>query len=215
MRRTPEQTIAPLHWLAAAGLATIAHVGVIAPGIGSIELPYSEEAGVTLDLRIQTSPQPAASEPDDRSAAANAAPAVAHSSAPSDSTSRRTASRATQSVAPPSTVRLDRKAASAGASDYFTELQQWLAQFRDYPDSARRRGWEGVVELAFVIEPNGRVRGAYVARSSGFAILDNAAVEMLDRASPLPPVPAGLSDQALAITVPVGYHLNAVAGSGQ
>ena len=88
-----------------------------------------------------------------------------------------------------------------------SHLQQWLAQFRVYPDSARQQGWEGIVELSFLIEPSGRVHGARIAQSSGYAILDNAAFEMLDQAAPLPPIPQAVSSKAMRITVPVGFHL--------
>lgn len=89
--------------------------------------------------------------------------------------------------------------------DYFTILQQWLAQFRTYPDAAKHQGWEGVVELSFSIDSRGSIRGATMTRSSGVALLDNAAFELLDRASPLPPPPA--DDAPLRVTVPVAYRL--------
>jgi protein TonB len=44
-----------------------------------------------------------------------------------------------------------------------------------YPRRARRRGWEGVVDLRLRIDGTGRVSAVTVARSSGFGVLDDAA----------------------------------------
>lgn len=209
MRRTPDQIIAPIHWLAAAGLATIAHLGVIAPGGESIELTHAEESGVALDLSVLPQQEQTAETRAPTPIAKRVVPEPADTRSPPASAGVRSSGRATSPASSSASATAARatSAPSVGVADYFTELQQWLTQFRDYPDSARRRGWEGVVELAFTVEPDGRVHGARIVRSSGFPILDNAAFEMLARAAPLPPIPAELSDQGLAITVPVGYQL--------
>jgi protein TonB len=44
-----------------------------------------------------------------------------------------------------------------------------------YPRRARRRGWEGIVDLRLRIDGAGRVSTVTVARSSGFGVLDDAA----------------------------------------
>jgi protein TonB len=46
----------------------------------------------------------------------------------------------------------------------------------EYPRIARRRGWQGTVLLRVKVAENGRVREAWVERSSGFRILDDAAL---------------------------------------
>jgi len=45
-----------------------------------------------------------------------------------------------------------------------------------YPGSARRMGMEGVVLLEVIVAPDGRAREVRVLRSSGHALLDEAAV---------------------------------------
>jgi len=45
-----------------------------------------------------------------------------------------------------------------------------------YPRRARRRGWEGVVDLRLRLDPAGGVSEVGVARSSGFKVLDDAAM---------------------------------------
>jgi periplasmic protein TonB len=46
-----------------------------------------------------------------------------------------------------------------------------------YPSVARRMGWNGVVQVALVISPEGRLVSATVHQSSGRAILDDAALD--------------------------------------
>ncbi len=48
-----------------------------------------------------------------------------------------------------------------------------------YPEAARRRGVEGTVSIRLHVAPDGRVIRAEVARSSGSALLDEAAREAL------------------------------------
>jgi len=45
-----------------------------------------------------------------------------------------------------------------------------------YPSVARRMGWNGVVQVALVINPEGRLVSATIHQSSGRAILDDAAL---------------------------------------
>lgn len=46
----------------------------------------------------------------------------------------------------------------------------------DYPPAARRRGQQGVVTVVFACDEDGRVVRAAIARGSGFALLDAAAL---------------------------------------
>lgn len=50
-----------------------------------------------------------------------------------------------------------------------------------YPRAARRRGWEGTVYLAVRIAPEGEVIAAEITQSSGFELLDQAALEAVGR----------------------------------
>lgn len=45
-----------------------------------------------------------------------------------------------------------------------------------YPEAARRGGWEGTVTLVVVVGPDGRVGAVTIESSSGFPVLDDAAV---------------------------------------
>lgn len=77
-----------------------------------------------------------------------------------------------------------------------------------YPPLAMQYGWDGMVDVCFTVERNGKIVQVTVARSSGNAFLDNEAVKLLrsinhiDLSEPLPwPYLTGL--------LPVNYGLTA------
>ncbi|MCG6121494.1 MAG: energy transducer TonB [Microvirga sp.] len=86
-----------------------------------------------------------------------------------------------------------------------SQLAAHLERHRRYPASARESGVEGVVHLSFTIDASGRVLAHSVARSSGSAALDAAAVDMIRRASPLPPPPDATA--SVSVTAPVNFRL--------
>lgn len=82
-------------------------------------------------------------------------------------------------------------------------LQQALAEHFSYPLLARRRGWQGEVVLSFRLEADGRILDARIARSSGYGVLDHAALSALGKVKRLQ---HGLS-RSLTLQLPVIYRL--------
>lgn len=78
-----------------------------------------------------------------------------------------------------------------------------LRRFVEYPDQARRSGWEGKVVLSFRLGPDGEARDVSVVTSSGFPLLDRSALRALRRASPFPCCPG----QETELLLPVVYAL--------
>lgn len=93
-------------------------------------------------------------------------------------------------------------AARSAAASYAAEVSAELRRHRHYPAAAREAGITGVVVVAFVIGPGGRVATHSIVRSSGHPILDQAVRGML-RAFSLPPPPGGF----FRSTVPVRFDL--------
>jgi protein TonB len=63
------------------------------------------------------------------------------------------------------------------------------------------------VDIQFVMSRNGRLRSAWILASSGYAALDREAIATIQRAQPLPAIPAELPEQ-LTVTLPVAFHSN-------
>ena len=66
-------------------------------------------------------------------------------------------------------------------------IRRQIERVWSYPDAARRDGLEGTVWLRFRIAPDGSVAQVEVDRSSGHALLDDAAITAVRRAGPYPP----------------------------
>lgn len=98
-------------------------------------------------------------------------------------------------------------AAPPAASRYGAILLAWLERYRDYPRAARLRRQEGEVLLRLTIDRTGRLLGAEIARPSGFDLLDQAALETVRRATPMPAIPADEPGERLILLVPVLFAL--------
>ena len=81
-----------------------------------------------------------------------------------------------------------------------------LGQRRKYPADARQRGEEGRVVVQFTIDAGGNVQSVSVARSSGFASLDQAARDLVQASSPVPRPPEGMPKARLTIAMPIDYE---------
>ncbi|HPA17040.1 MAG TPA: TonB family protein [Verrucomicrobiae bacterium] len=64
--------------------------------------------------------------------------------------------------------------------------------FPTYPEISRHKGEEGTVELAFVVLPSGKTANIVLARSSGFPLLDDAAIQAVRRARFKPAIQNGV-----------------------
>jgi protein TonB len=86
---------------------------------------------------------------------------------------------------------------------------EWLSQHRRYPGPARRAKLQGTVEIIVVLMPDGRLVDQRIAQSSGHAILDKAALDLLRRASPVP-ASAFFTGEArqLELRLPIIYRLS-------
>ncbi|MBI3569982.1 MAG: energy transducer TonB [Gammaproteobacteria bacterium] len=87
------------------------------------------------------------------------------------------------------------------------QLHTSLARHFDYPYVARLRGWEGSVLLAFIVQASGNLNDIRIVRSSGFAVLDDSAVDSLKKVQRLPEAVAWLQGRDIEMQLPVIYRL--------
>ncbi len=62
----------------------------------------------------------------------------------------------------------------------------------NYPQEAKRQGISGKLMLSVDIHPDGSVGDIVVSQSSGHALLDNAAIKIVNLAAPYAPIPANV-----------------------
>ena len=99
----------------------------------------------------------------------------------------RSAPSAPQQIVPPVNNTPSPSAAPSVVPGWNVQLAAWLASHKRYPGAARRRGEEGEVMIRFTVESDGHVIEVTVAKTSGHAELDAAAVAMLQGATVPPP----------------------------
>lgn len=85
-------------------------------------------------------------------------------------------------------------------------LWKRIEQLKRYPMQARARRWEGKVVLEAVIRHDGTILECLVAESSGHSLLDQDAISVLRRASPLA-LKHPLGKEQITILVPIAYRL--------
>lgn len=108
-----------------------------------------------------------------------------------------------QAEGPPSSTATSE--ADVQLDDQALKLKIQLALGRNfrYPAMALRRGWQGEVQLSFRLERDGRILNAKVARSSGYVILDRAALASLQQIGAI----AAQLPSARQLELPVIYRL--------
>lgn len=96
----------------------------------------------------------------------------------------------------------------AARSGYLAQIKARIAREKRYPRAARRDGATGVVTVAFTISRSGALLAPRIVATSGDERLDQAALDMLARASPFPPLPSAMGVRELALSLPVEFALN-------
>lgn len=86
-------------------------------------------------------------------------------------------------------------------------LQNSLRAYFDYPRIARHRGWEGRVEVGLRVEANGRLSDIRILRTSGYAVLDRAALASVGRIHRLRDAAEWLGGRPMDMVLPVQYRL--------
>ena len=86
------------------------------------------------------------------------------------------------------------------------QLISHLDRNKRYPAGAKHAAHE--VHISFTLDRTGRVVATTIAKSSGDAAFDEAALAMMRRADPVPQPPALVADEGLTFTVPVVFRQN-------
>ena len=91
---------------------------------------------------------------------------------------------------------------------YQQTISARIKKFEEYPPVAKRRHWEGTTVVQLRLTAEGKVTDIAVVEKSGYEILDEAAVKMIRRASPLPLPPEGLRGRDHTVLVPIRFRLD-------
>jgi len=87
------------------------------------------------------------------------------------------------------------------------QVLRYLDRRKVYPREAQRAGQEGVARITFSIDSAGRVLSVSLAGSSGIPALDQAALDTVRGASPVPSPPAAMGQGSLSLTTSIRFTL--------
>ena len=97
-------------------------------------------------------------------------------------------------------------------SAYLSELLTEIARHKFYPSSARRRGFQGRVEISLTIRRDGEFEQVSIGRRSGHAVLDKAATRSLRAMGRFKAFPAAMRRSTWTLAIPFRYQLTNDAG---
>jgi periplasmic protein TonB len=104
-------------------------------------------------------------------------------------------------------VTSDGRRSATPPPSYLGLVMARLHRAKVYPQSERDSGRQGQVSIRFTITRSGAATGVALVRSSGNAVLDQAAMAMVHRAAPFPPLPAEFGPSVMTLTAPIGFSL--------
>ena len=97
-------------------------------------------------------------------------------------------------------------AEQAEITDWQKSLVLALNAAKDYPRRARKARAEGTVTVAFSLDQYGRIKARQVSKSSGWPVLDKAALDIFDRLKALPAPPAAMGAGPFDLAIPISYR---------
>ncbi|MEL0081937.1 MAG: TonB family protein [Gammaproteobacteria bacterium] len=101
-----------------------------------------------------------------------------------------------------------RKIISAATKEYAPAayMEAWRAKVErvgtmNYPEAARRAGISGSLRMAVEIRADGSVSKVEISRSSGYPVLDKAAIRVVNLAGPFAPLPTAITREAELLVI--------------
>jgi len=87
------------------------------------------------------------------------------------------------------------------------KVRQRIANAKYYPRMAKRRGMEGQPIIAFTLGRQGQLTKVALVKTSGYQLLDRAALKAVHQAAPYPEIPAELKINTFQFKLPVSFIL--------
>ncbi len=98
-------------------------------------------------------------------------------------------------------------AGQKATGDYWTAVQIHLARNKRYPRKAKRRQMQGKILIELTLLSSGKVESYKILESSGFPLLDKAAIKMINKSAPFPPFPASITTAQMTRRIPVVFNM--------
>jgi protein TonB len=178
----PAQTGSPAR-AAGIGLVALIHVGLVYALVSGLAYRVVQVLPIPIETRIIEPTRPRPVEPPPPAPAfqppppAFVPPPEVKIAKPPPPPPKSTAITNVTPVAPPEPRQTPAPAPPHEPVSVMPHVDLAASRTPDYPPASRRLGEQGTVVLEVLVDPNGRAVEAKVVQSSGFARLDEAAVE--------------------------------------
>jgi protein TonB len=96
---------------------------------------------------------------------------------------------------------------SGPGDDYLDRVRRWINKYKKYPDAAIKQKQQGGPLLTIRLRRDGTVLDVEIDKSSGFPLLDQAALAAVRAASPVPPFPDNYTNEEAEIGLPFNFQL--------
>jgi periplasmic protein TonB len=181
----------------------------VAPA-ATVPKPPSQAAATRIKPPRATSETPVATEAPATSAPvpARTEPVQAETAVPVSPASSAGVVAAAPQPAPPASVGVD----AGTLAQYRLAIMSAARQFKRYPRVARDQNWQGRVEIRLAIAPSGEISALSVRSSTGYELLDQHALEMIERAKALAQIPPALRGREFSVDIPVVFSLREAGG---
>ncbi len=102
----------------------------------------------------------------------------------------------------------------AGCLDpvWMRAVTERVRQFFYYPPAALAARTTGVVTMHFSVRRNGRIDSLQISKSSGNDGLDKAAIDIMRKAQPLPPIPDRMHTDRVDGDLPINFGVRSFSG---
>ncbi len=202
----PAETV-PLGALSSASVESAAVVSSTTPARTLVDTPPVERAPVEPEValpepepKVETKPSQEDHSKSSKEEKVSAASAASQAAAPAPIV-------APIAKAPTAPQMGDTPQSRRAKLTWHKAIAMHIEKFKRYPAVANERRVPGTVIIEFTIDRQGSVRAREVQQSSGSVALDEAAIDMLQRASPLPHAPSDVGGTSFKMEIPIVFKL--------
>lgn|GEM_PF-2928024 len=180
---------------------------------GAVRPPTSAVRQEALPVLARAAaPQIVAAEKEEKAAASPSAEpgkgAAQEASLPAQASSSATPAPAAMRGPQAAPFDSDTPSTSAAPASWQSRVLSHLAHFKRYPGDARQRKRAGAAWVRFQVDRDGKLLASELVTSSGTVLLDREALQVLERAQPLPAPPDNVLHQGtVTVTLPVSFKL--------
>jgi protein TonB len=91
--------------------------------------------------------------------------------------------------------------------NYIASIREKIKEHKIYPEQAQDEGLQGKVFIEFTVNKKGNVEKVKIVKSSGYSILDRAAIYSIMSSSPFNPIPKNINKKLITLKLWIKFKL--------